>query len=543
MLHQLSDEEILAARRAHESTAAAARSLGVPRETLRDRMAKWTPRVVDTPSASDKQPTPIVRGRVHEQGEKTRPVGPGVRRYVVTSAQNNTPVHPEVWATLTDIARRHDAEILVSRFTYYQGFYRQASEVKGSSSATDEYGGLWYDNAIADYVCDERVALAPSLVFCGELNIMPSESAPLSGFTAYTGVRSTIIPHAQFALQSVATTKGDPAKMMYTTGTVTQRNYIPKKAGHKADWNHGYGGLLVEVDATGEWWVRQLNADNSGHICDVGRRYSPDGSCVFEGVEALTLGDMHAIRQNDDTIRPILDLIQSLRPRYVFLHDVLDFRVRNHHTAKDPLRSFADWACGLRSVNDELRATTDIINRISGAATPGEVVVVSSNHDDAFTRWLREADHRKDPENALLFLEASLAAYRHIQDNQSLSGFSPLAWAHARHHGAPVRFLGSDESFIICPESGGIECGMHGHLGPNGSRGSPQAFARIGRKSNTGHTHTAAIVQGACVAGVTGNLDHGYNIGPSSWSNSHIATNKNGKRQILTERNGLWRAA
>ena len=67
-------------------------------------------------------------------------------------------------------------------------------------------------------------------------------------------------------------------------------------------------------------------------------------------------------------------------------------------------------------------------------------------------------------------------------------------------------------------------------------------FARMGRKSNTGHSHSAGIYDGAYRAGVTGSLDQGYNVGPSSWSHSHIVTYPNGKRTIVTVKENAWRA-
>jgi hypothetical protein len=100
-------------------------------------------------------------------------------------------------------------------------------------------------------------------------------------------------------------------------------------------------------------------------------------------------------------------------------------------------------------------------------------------------------------------------------------------------------FVSEDNSFTIC---GNIECGMHGHLGANGARPSPTQFARAGAKSNTGHTHSPAILDGAYVAGVSGSLDMGYNKGLSSWAPAHIVTYPNGKRTILTMCNGTFSA-
>ena len=104
-------------------------------------------------------------------------------------------------------------------------------------------------------------------------------------------------------------------------------------------------------------------------------------------------------------------------------------------------------------------------------------------------------------------------------------------------------FLGIDDGWVICDDgSGGIECSMHGDLGPNGSRGTPLGLSKMGRRANTGHTHSAAIIDGLYVAGCMSRLSQDWNLGPSSWSHSHIVTYPNGKRTIVTMFNGKWRA-
>jgi hypothetical protein len=100
--------------------------------------------------------------------------------------------------------------------------------------------------------------------------------------------------------------------------------------------------------------------------------------------------------------------------------------------------------------------------------------------------------------------------------------------------------LSLDESFLICDKK--IECGLHGDLGSNGSRGSANSLSKIGRRSNVGHSHSAGIWDGLYVAGTSTEFRMGYNHGPSSWTHSHIITYPNGKRAIITMFEGAWRA-
>ena len=104
------------------------------------------------------------------------------------------------------------------------------------------------------------------------------------------------------------------------------------------------------------------------------------------------------------------------------------------------------------------------------------------------------------------------------------------------------KFLIADESFLICDDK--IECGMHGHLGSNGTMGTPSVLSRIGTKATTGHTHVAGIYHGVFVAGTSTKLtkDWSYTTGPSAWSWSHVILYKNGQRTIVTIKDGKWRA-
>jgi hypothetical protein len=171
-----------------------------------------------------------------------------------------------------------------------------------------------------------------------------------------------------------------------------------------------------------------------------------------------------------------------------------------------------------------------------------EMVVVDSNHDNALSKWLREADYRTDPANALFFLTCQKRQYEAIAEQDGW--FHLIEWV-LRDKRVPdsIRFLREDESFIICgSEHGGIECGMHGHLGPNGARGTPWNLAKIGRKANTGHTHSAGIRDGLYTAGTCSVMDMGYNSGPSSWSHTLVLTYPNGKRALVTMWHGAYRA-
>jgi len=856
---------------------AAARASTIPYSTLRDLYAKAVdegysnkmPESGDAAKAIGKdQSEPIVNGRIEYRPTIDRPLpkGDDVTRYILTAAQNNTRIHEGTWKNLNALADYFDAELMVSRFTYDKGSYREGNVKPGTTAPQpkmdpmvgidtaheDDYSDVWYDARLEPYFQDDRIRLAPSLIWCGEMNILPTAVRPLSGFENYTGGSSGIFPHVKFAMESVPSGKTEQTKINYTTGTVTTRNYIQKKAGLKAEFHHCfhpdttfltvdgvkslsdtigtiqtiwdgvgwasaevksfgeqqlyaislapcrkghrsgtkyrkivkatvdhtwilqngtttnrlsvgnivkgakptieyssveydegmrhgmifgdgsqcyravdgqysfqiplhgenisqhkhlfehithwksrenidnytgtayyksyddfkdipygkspayisgflngwvsadavfhdygsielasinedalnwakevapyagwtvtgecvygnketnfgkrsfplrritftkdeidwvvtnitlaeksevmctvvesnhqftlaggvltgncYGSVIAEVNSEGNWWVRQLNADSEGTIYDLTLRVHDGKVTDGHSVTAASWGDIHEAdiepSVQESTWLAEDSICSVLKPETQFSHDTIDFRYRNHHDVGNPHIAFDKFVNNKDSVESEVGSACEwlVARSIEAEEWGGKIVVVDSNHDNAMMRWLREGNYRNDPVNALFFLRLQTAVYEAIARNE-YNGFHLFEWVFEEYFGYgskhDIQFLRTDESYIICDNASpgsGIECGMHGHLGPNGSRGSINNLAKTGHKANVGHSHTAGIRDGVYQAGTSSKLDLGYNKGPSSWSHSHIIVYPNGKRTIVTICNGKWRA-
>lgn len=535
----LSDEELQRSWLVYHEAgteAEAARRLGINRATLRHRLQRGRERL------GPEVEIPHVHGDLAGLQTKVKyRAGDKTRRYIVTCAQNNTRVHPELWVNLLALGEHLKAEILVSRFAYNRRAYGKTS-VKPDQHPGEGTDELWFAPEIREHVCDERVELAPGLVFCGELQVEPTARRPLSGFETHAGRKSCIIPHTTFALESVASGKREPTKFLYTTGAVTQMNYIKKRAGFRAENHHSFGALLVEVDAEGRWFVRQLEAGVEGDLQDLDVRVHRGKVSTGHRVEGVVWGDIHAERSDSQVMEIAFQpggILDTLHPRHQVLHDILDFTYQSHHNTRDPLVRLRLHALGHVSVRVELHRTAALMCRMSRPWC--SMVVVNSNHDRHLDRWVKETDWRDDLENAEFLLEMQLEAVRKTRQGARYSA----AESALRAHGAPkgARFLEVDESMVLLKEhDGGIEIGMHGDLGPNGTMGNPLGLTRMGRRACTGHTHSARIIDGIYVAGTFSRLDLGYNIGPSSWSHSFVVIYPNGRRAVLTIWDGRWRA-
>ena len=470
------------------------------------------------------------------------------KAYILTCAQNNTLAHEATWENLKALAEYTGAEIYVSTFLYSKRGLGQRNDKAQLTGAPRDVDDIWFDPAITPYINNRRIEIAKGLVYCGELNILPTAQRPLSGLEVYTGRASMIVPHVKQELESVATLGGSGAKLNYSTGTITQRNYIQRKEGFKGEFYHTYGGLFVEVDDDGHWWVRQLNADSEGTIHDLDLKVEHGKITEGHRVEAITFGDVHVANIDEEVRAATWDeggMVDVLRPRFQFVHDVLDMYSRSHHTKKDPYKVFKRFCQEQDNVQAEVEQAADFLAEIK--RDDCQTVVINSNHDRHLGRWLAENDGRFDPVNAFFWswLNAQTIDYQFTHDGNEPDHFK-LAIERMRPNFEAdnnVYFLPSDHSFVLCPKfGGGIEAGMHGDLGPNGARGSIGYFAKFGRRSNVGHSHTTGIRGGAFQTGTNSKLRLEYVHGPSSHSHSDIITHENGKRQIVTLFNGKWRA-
>jgi hypothetical protein len=449
-------------------------------------------------------------------------------------------VHESAWQNLLTLSKYYDAEIIVGTFTYNQNAYGKLSVKRGKDKLEEKT--LWYDPKLEKYIQDSRIELAPGLVWCGEMNILPTMVNPLAGLESYTGRKSAIFPHAKLTMRSVATMQGEGVKLNYTTGTVTQRNYIQKREGVIAEFHHIYGALLVEVNSAGNWWVRQLNEDEKGSIQDLDVVVTNGKLTKGNRVEAITYGDLHGTFADPEVVKASHEMLDTLKPKYQFLHDIMEGVSINPHDRKykNNHSKFHTWLRGYHRLDAELADTVKLLETYNRDFA--KTIIVDSNHDDAWLhRWLQEYDYRVDPANAELFLKLQKFVYEQIRSGKMPRDISVIEYA-TRNAGykAPAKFLLADESFLTCGKK--IENGMHGHMGPSGRRGSPDNLSKMGRKANTAHTHATGIYNGLYVAGTSSKLRWDYNRGPSSWTNSHIVTYANGKRSIITIYNGAWRA-
>lgn len=469
---------------------------------------------------------------------KPVPAEPGRRRVVImTAAQDETPLHDEFWANLEAYRRHRRADLFIGGFTYQKGLFEDHSVRAGLYAAP-----------LVPLLRPVETRLAPLLVWCGQANILPTAANPLTGWGTHGGHSSIVVPHARIALDAVAVMPGQPAKTALSTGVATRPNYVRRNAGMKAEWHHTIGFAIAEIEPDGTHYLRNVSATADGAFQDLDTRVSAGTVETGCAVEAINWGDIHWEKLDPDMSRigwgidpagariARRSMLDALNPRFQIFHDLIDFSARNHHNRGDPVFLAARHAAGSESVEAEIAGAARWLDAASRPACLS--VVVDSNHNDALLKWLRSPDGRADPANSAYWHR--LNAIWHAAVRAGDAGFSPFEHALAEC-GARFRYVRAGESFRICEDTAPIECGLHGHAGPGGGRGSPAAYARVAPRVNAGHTHAPAIREAAYFAGLNARLDLGYNIGPSAWAHADIVTMPTGKRQIVIKTPKGWR--
>jgi hypothetical protein len=452
--------------------------------------------------------------------------------YVVTAAQNATPVHPDWWPILTNIADTRDAHLMVIPLRYKN----PTSRWNGSRENAD----AWAPET-REYLWNVRTKLNANLMLLADIKTTPTNTMPIAGMEAISNSLSGIIGHTKMHLKSVATPSNRMAKILTTTGACTVENYSDTRIGAIGEFHHSLSALIVEIDGP-YFSIRQLHFDQKTKSCtDLNLRYFYDRVETAPRALALGMGDTHV-----DFIDPLVykatfgkdGIIDTTKPRNLIYADLLDGYSCNPHHAGNTFIEYAKYLSGRGDVRAEVeRAITFVADN---APSDTLSVVQASNHNDFLSRWVSQPAGKVSvsPLNEVFYLETRLAVLRTVRMGTGGAEYVD-AFAHwFRFAGVPnSRVLDLDEPFILAD----VALDMHGHLGPNGARGSIKNLRRIGTKSIIFHSHSPGIDEGCYQAGTSTRLRLEYNHGASSWLNAHVLLNADGKRQLIIIADGRWR--
>lgn len=368
-----------------------------------------------------------------------------------------------------------------------------------------------------------------SNIHISDLPINPEQSDPITGLDRLTHKEhSAIYASPKQRMKSIASPSSAYPRVIMTPGSCTAPYKKNSKRGLAAFKDHVMGAIIVEVVDDKFYHFRQVQADSRGGFNDLALYYKGNNRPVRAKVAAFIPGDYHVGSTDPEVQKCIYEMLALFKPERLFLHDFFDGISVNHHIEhklllKAMLGTQNDLTAELALCAQNLRELAPKVKK--------EIVIVKSNHDEFLDRWLVEGKYISDSRNHIMGLELALAKAR---------GKDPLE-AGIKKFGIPknIKFLKDDDSFKITSKQ--IECGQHGHLGPNGSRGNATSIEKSYSEAVIGHIHSPEIQRGTWVVGTSSYLKLDYTKGPSSWMHSHCVVYANGSRQLLNVVNGSWR--
>ena len=140
----------------------------------------------------------------------------------------------------------------------------------------------------------------------------------------------------------------------------------------------------------------------------------------------------------------------------------------------------------------------------------------NSNHPNAFGKWLNRFKSKNDIANVdfVWRYRGHKGLYGDSWADDDFTYFMTKFLPEGERTNDNVIFLTRNDQILL----GGADISHHGDKGPNGSRGSPNAFARSFNKTTTGHSHSPFIQQGAWGVGVHAmEMTKQYAKGIGSW--------------------------
>jgi len=453
-------------------------------------------------------------------------------RYIITWAQNNTPVHEIFLRNLEAYADKIGATIII-----IAGRYKNPTSI-----FSDKDYDTWHSRTLP-YLYANRESIHKHLVVIGDVKVSPTAVTPMTGMKGFSGSQSCIFGHPKAQEETLDVLEGRPEKKMMTTGACTMPNYTDSKSGKNGEFHHTLGFVIVEIKDKKKVFTRCVTATDDGNFYDLCYKVEFKGSnkktkinglefvskeIVGESkvekineIDGIILGDVHFGEHDENVIDTTINvLMKNLKPKKVVLHDVFDGHSISHHDRKDP---FAQYFKELEGKNDLRKEIQNMIEGLKPFAK-FETIIVRSNHDDFLDRWLRDVDWRKEStmKNSTAYMEYAAL----ILNKKATNGVIPYL---INQEYPDMITLGLSDSYRIHD----WEVGQHGHIGSGGSRGSINQYRQLNTKMIVGHSHAPSRKDGVIQVGTSTKLRLGYNTGASKWAHAHAIIHPNGKGQLI----------
>lgn len=439
----------------------------------------------------------------------------GVKTFIITTAVSGKDVDLNLYDSINNFLGRNNGKLILL-----------ATE-DIASRKHDNWSFIIDKNLKDEFFVRDEMRLNDNL-FISNIKVSAKQILPTTGLSRIGQTNgSYIFASPKQMLEYVATSPAEKhAKAITTTGAITKANYstdkwMSQRTSYIAEHDHVMGGLIVEIVDNRLFHFRHFQSDRNGEFIDLGTCYKPDGS-IEKVVTHLYAGDLHVGHVDEEAFDATMRLCQQLEVEDFIVGDFFDGYSISHHHMAQPLKRAAKAYYTTDDLVEEL-ALGGTYSKVIHKHIKGNLVMVRGNHDEVLERYLQSGNYTKDFKNQYVALEMA----RWLIEGQDV-----LKRAYVQYGDVDadrIVWLGRDDPFKI----GGIECGQHGDLGPNGSNASMLGMEKAYGNCVVGHTHSAAIMRGVYRVGTLSKLSLEYNKGPSSWTHTNCLVYEDGSRQLV----------
>lgn len=437
------------------------------------------------------------------------------KKFVVTTAVMGKDVNKPFVEAIRNYAKRNNALLLVLPCEDVVSRGKKAKTLELSPELND-FKVVFKDTYINRNLCLYAIKMSAK-----QIN-------PLTGLER-VAVRlnaSIIVASPKVLLKYVPNMHYDIPPAIMSTGAVTVNNYdtekyMSKRTSALAEVDHAYGAVIVEVENDEIFHFRHVQASPYNSLTDMGIDYLPDGSVQSMKNTVMVVGDSHTGYHDKELHEKVMEVAQEVGVKEMVLHDVFHGSSISHHDVKKGVTNSIKAKEGKLGLELECIALKNYLKNISNHGF--SITIVKANHDNHLYRYLEDGRFANDPVNYQFSLKLALAA----TENKD-----PLKYAIENlldYRSGRINWLEEDESYEVY----GVECGVHGSSGANGSRGSLAVFEKGLGNCVTAHTHSGAILRNAFCVGTVGLMDMKYNKGLSSWTRTCCLIYTNGTKQLI----------
>jgi hypothetical protein len=449
----------------------------------------------------------------------------GIKKYIISSVLNDCPLHPFYKA--------------VKSYCYINGYELLCIPVAYkniSLFSSKKYEPSW-DSRLASNYIHNAVKLDCSLIVEGSMNIQATATSPLSGLHGYGKGNSVIFGHPKIELKTLPSLPGTISHIQMTTGTLSKPSYSKTKDGKKAEFHHSIGAVIVETDGV-DFWFRYILGEKGGAFIDLDTRYLPDGSTqAAKPALCVVGGDVHVGHHDEKVCDAIFkDLVNTVKPKTVVLHDFFDAHSISHHHKDNPVLRAMKRKQNTDCLEGELNLCLNWLRKYDFK----DVSIIRSNHHDHLDRWLDNPVAGVQSNN--LFWWYYLQAMRikiGINENKIVKAL-PLALRYlANQQDYDVSFLKFPSD--LDPLKTGAFRHVHGDEGVNGSRGGATVLSKVEDRLIAGHGHSFIINGGYTQVGHTSHDPAIYTKGYNCSRHGGAVVYANGQETLIPVIKGKFR--